>query len=251
MGPKGRCGDYFGCVPERSGARDPARRSSFGGNPQLWNDGSERFYAGQEAVDDVAFIGAMLDELSTRIAVDPQRVFVTGFSNGASMRFRVGAELPRRIAAIAPVAGALWIEPPALNPPVPMLYITGTADPLNLIEGGAPRLASGGSDAVRAKPKPPVAESIAKWARALGCPASPQSDSSAEGVRTRIYCDRAQAEVRYIAVEDLGHTWAGGKSLLPERMVGKTSGRIDATGVIWEFFQKHARSAAARSGASR
>ena len=40
----------------------PARRSSFGGNPRLWNDGSERFYAGQEAVDDVAFIGAMLDE---------------------------------------------------------------------------------------------------------------------------------------------------------------------------------------------
>ena len=38
-----------------------------------------------------------------------------------------------------------------------MCYITGTADPLNLIEGGVPKLASGGSDEVRGKPKPPVA----------------------------------------------------------------------------------------------
>ncbi len=34
---------------------------------------------------------------------------MTGFSNGASMAFRVGIELSDRVAAIAPVAGALWI----------------------------------------------------------------------------------------------------------------------------------------------
>ena len=43
----------------------------------------------------------------------------------------------------------------------------------------------------------------------------------------------------YIAVEGLGHTWAGGKSLLPEFMVGKLSDKIKATDVIWEFFQNH------------
>ncbi len=232
-------------------ARDPARPSSFAANPQLWNDGSGRFYPGQEAVDDVGFIGAMLDDLSARFAVDARRVFVTGFSNGASMSFRVGAELAHRIAAIAPVAGALWIEPGALKPPVSMCYLTGSADPLNLIEGGVPRLASGASDRVRAKPKPPVRESVAKWVKALGCPASPASESSANGVITRTYCagvhgasadvHGARADVIYIVVEGLGHTWAGGRSLLPERMVGKTSDRIRATDVIWEFFQRHGR----------
>ncbi len=225
-------------------ARDPTRPGSFAANPQLWNDGSDRFYPGRVPPDDVGFIAALLDDLSARFAVDLRRIFVTGFSNGASMSFRVGAELPDRIAAIAPVAGALWFDPPKFRQPVPMCYITGTADPLNLIEGGIPRLAGGGSDSVRAKPKPPVRDSILKWARALGCPASAASTSDANGVRTETYhpcIDRA--EVVYIAVDGLGHTWAGGRSMLPERLVGKTSNAIAATDVIWEFFRKHGRSA--------
>jgi polyhydroxybutyrate depolymerase len=98
-------------------ARDPAQPSSFAGNPQLWNDGSDRFYPGQKAPDDVSFIAAMLDELCAGFAIDRRRVFITGFSNGASMSFRVGAELSHRIAAIAPVAGALWFDPPGSQAP--------------------------------------------------------------------------------------------------------------------------------------
>ena len=223
-------------------ARDPTRPSSFSRNPQLWNDGSGRFYPDQKAVDDVGFINVMLDDLSARFPVDARRVFVTGFSNGASMTFRLGVELSQRIAAIAPVAGALWQNPVALKPPVPMCYITGTDDPLNIIEGGVPKLATGASDKVRAKPKPPVHDSIVKWAKALGCPTTPVSKTSTNGISTETYCPaRNSAEVIYIAVDGLGHTWAGGKSLLPERMVGKTSDKIKATDVIWVFFRKHAR----------
>jgi len=219
---------------------DPTKRSHFSRNPQLWNDGSERFFAGQKAVDDVGFLNAMLDDLLARFTVDQRRIYVVGFSNGASMSFRIGAELSERIAAIAPAAGALWVEPPTLNRPVAMIYITGTADPLNLIEGGVPRLATGGSDRVRAKPKPPVRDSILKWSKALGCPVTPRDTSDANGVRTEIYGSGGDgAEVVYITVEGLGHTWAGGKSLLPEFMVGKRSDRINATDIIWEFFMRH------------
>ena len=130
-----------------------------------------------------------------------------------------------------------------VEPSVAMIYITGTADPLNLIEGGVPKLATGGSDKVRAKAKPPVRDSILKWAKMLGCPATPRNTSEANGVRTAIYGPgRDDAEVVYITVEGLGHTWAGGKSLLPEFMVGKLSDKIRATDVIWEFFQKHPKS---------
>lgn len=223
-------------------ARDPARRSSFSRNPQLWNDGSDRFYPGQAIVDDVGFVAAMLDDLSARFALDERSIFLTGFSNGASMSFRAGAQLSDRIAAIAPVAGALWFDPPTLRRPVSLCYITGTDDPLNLVEGGVPQLATGASDKVRARPKPPVRDSILKWAKALGCPATASSASYAHGVRTETYSAcMGDAEVVNIAVDGLGHTWAGGKSLLPERMVGKTSKSISATDVIWEFFQKHGR----------
>jgi polyhydroxybutyrate depolymerase len=221
---------------------DPNAPSSFARNPQLWNDGSDRFYPGQNAVDDVGFIAAMLDDLQARFAVDRKRIYVTGFSNGASMSFLVGARLAGRIAAIAPVAGASWMSRVEPQRPLSMLYLTGTADPLNPIEGGVPRLASGGSDRVRGKPKPPVRDSILKWAEALGCPATPREKSPAKGVRTQSYgpC-RDGAEVVYLAVEGLGHTWAGGKSLLPDYMVGARSDRIRATDVIWEFFERHPR----------
>jgi polyhydroxybutyrate depolymerase len=219
---------------------DPTRPSHFSRNPQLWNDGSDRFYPGQNAPDDVGFLNAMLDDLLVRFAVDERRIFLTGFSNGASMTFRIGAELSKRIAAIAPVAGALWLDPIRLEHHVPMIYITGTADPLNLIEGGVPKLATGSSDKVRAKPKPPVRDSILKWSKALGCPVTSRDTSEANGIHTEIYGSGDDgAEAVYITVEGLGHTWAGGKSLLPEFMVGRRSDRINATDTIWGFFRKH------------
>ena len=221
---------------------DPSRPGNFIKNPQLWNDGSDRFFPGQKGPDDVRFIAALLDEISARLAVDKGRIFVTGFSNGASMCFLVGEKLSNRIAVIAPVAGACWLEPSGLERPVPMLYITGNADPLNLIEGGVPKLATGASDKIRAKTKPPVRDSILKWAKALGCPVTPASMAEANGVRTETYGPgRNGTEVLFITVNGLGHTWAGGRSLLPESMVGKTSDRLKATDTIWDFFKKHAR----------
>jgi len=220
-------------------ARDPTKPGSFARNPQLWNDGSDRFYTGQHAPDDVAFLNAVLDDLLANFAVDRQRIFVTGFSNGASMTFRFGAAAAARIAAIAPVAGTCWQEPLTLARPVSMCYLTGATDPLNRFEGGVPKLA-GASDQVRSKAKPPVRASILKWAQALGCPATPASSSETNGVRTAIYGPgRDGAEVVWVTIADQGHTWAGHKSLLPEFMVGKTTDKLNATAFIWAFFQKH------------
>lgn len=224
--------------------RNPSRRSSFARSPQLWNDGSNRFYPDKKAVDDIRFISALLDDLSTRFTLDKRRVFVTGFSNGASMSFLVGAQLSNRITAIAPVAGACWFEPVILKRQVPMLYITGKADPLNPIEGGIPKLATNASDRAWAKPKPPVRESISRWAKALDCPLTPANVSDANGVCTESYgSHQSNAKTVYITVDGLGHVWAGGRSLLPERIVGKTSNLINTTDIIWDFFLKHHGSA--------
>jgi polyhydroxybutyrate depolymerase len=100
----------------------------------------------------------------------------------------------------------------------------------------------GASDPVRAKPKPPVRDSIIKWAQALGCATTPATQTSLNGVHTETYCPTNHgAQIVYTAVDGLGHTWAGGKSLLPESMVGKTSNRISATDLIWDFFKSHPR----------
>ena len=222
-------------------ARDPEKPGSFARNPQLWNGGSDRFYPGQKAPDDVAFLNTLLDELCAKFSVDARRIFVTGFSNGASMTFRFGAAEAKRIAAIAPAAGACWLEPLKVERPVAMCYLTGRADPLNLLDGGIPKMAFGASTReMRAKPKPPVRDSILKWAKAIGCPAVAAKTNETNGVRIETFGPgRGDSEIVFVTVADQGHTWAGGKSLLPERWVGKTTDKLNATDFVWDFFKNH------------
>lgn len=218
-------------------ARDPARHASFARNPQTWNDGSTRMAlaAVQKNIDDVGFVNAMLDDLSTRLRVDPRRLYATGFSNGASMAFRTGRELAARLAAIAPVAGSDWLDQPAPARPIPLLYITGTQDPLNPIDGGPIHIG-----AKSAGTKPPVREFIEKWVRMLGCAPQPHVIYDRDGVRGAAYRDcRDHAEVVFYTVAGMGHFWPGGMSHLPERVIGQSSDAINATDVIWEFFRKH------------
>jgi polyhydroxybutyrate depolymerase len=155
------------------------------------------------------------------------------------MAFRVGAELSDRVAAIAPVAGASWAETVSPERAVSVLYLTGTADPLNPMQGGFPRFAIGGRDQ-GGRAKPPVGVEISRWARALSCPDAPPREREENGVRIRRYpgC-RDGAEIVFITVDGLGHVWAGGKSLLPEFVVGKPTDKLKATDVIWEFFRSH------------
>lgn len=63
-------------------ARDPSRRSSFARNPQLWNDGSDRFYPGQIAMDDTRFIDALLDDVLDSL----QRGRAAGLRHGVFQR---------------------------------------------------------------------------------------------------------------------------------------------------------------------
>jgi len=218
---------------------DPSKPAKLRGNPQTWNDASGRFPKDGGEPDDVAFIGVMIDDIAEHTAMDANRVFVTGFSNGASMAFAVGAGLSDRIAAIAPVAGACWLADVNLRRGVPLCYLTGTADPLNPLKGGPVKLAIGGSG-LGGKDKPPVQDSVLKWVKAVNAPVKPAEDREANGVRTLRYGPgRDGAEVVFITIEGQGHVWPGGKNLLPEFMVGKATDKLKAVDAIWEFFEKH------------
>lgn len=77
---------------------DGTSPANFRWNPQAWNDGSGRFHAAAEGVDDVAFIGALIDRIGESCRIEAGRIFVTVFSNCASMAFggkdQGGAEKP-------------------------------------------------------------------------------------------------------------------------------------------------------------
>jgi polyhydroxybutyrate depolymerase len=229
-------GNFLAVYPEGV-PRDLTRRGSFVANPQSWNDGSARslLAAAQQNIDDVGFVNVMLDDLGTKFRIDPHRLYATGFSNGASMAFRAGRELSARLAAIAPVAGSDWLDEPKPAQPLSLLYLTGTEDPLNPFEGG--KITLGAKSAGK---KPPVREFIRKWVQLLGCAPEPKTIHDRDGVKGVAYTScHENAEVVFYTVAGMGHFWPGGMSHLPERIVGKSSNKISATDVIWEFFQKH------------
>jgi len=216
---------------------DPSRRARFRDDPQTWNDGSGRTYAGaaQRNADDVLFTNALIDDLASRFNIDIRRIYAAGFSNGASMVFRLGRELPSRIAAIAPVAGSDWTNHQPTGPSVSLLYITGTEDPLNPVDGGSMKLwrKTIGS-------KPSVPGQIRRWAEMLECPPEYRVVCDQDGVKGIAYGPgREESEAVLYTVQGMGHAWPGGIRMLPAFLVGKTSNKINANDLIWDFFEKH------------
>lgn len=224
---------FLAVFPEGN-APDPSKPGRFRDNPQTWNDGSGRFFAGEKNIDDVGFTHALLDDLISRFNTDPQRIYVTGFSNGASMAYRLGAELAPRVAAIAPVASSgLKVADPRILRPVPMVTIQGDADPRNPLAGGDVDIFG------TIQRRPPPGESVAKWAQLNGCSPKAQTIVDRNGVKAVRYGEcHENAEVIYYIVEGMGHTWPGGIALLPEDLVGKTTDKLKANEVLWDFFKR-------------
>ncbi len=236
---------------------NPNHPSKFLSNPQYWNDGSETdfnefkrllngeqldshehfsaFHRNETPVNstrDVVFLTAVIDDVAVRLGGELSNVFVTGFSNGAGMTFRFASERAERITAIAPVAGHCWVESPKPSRFVPTLYIVGAADPLIPFRGGDVR-SPWTSRLVR---RPPVSQTLERWARAIGCDIIPVLESEAAGVRTEFYT--GPIPYRCVTIEGMGHHWPGGKGQLNPRIAGSPSNAFSATIQIWNFFRQ-------------
>jgi polyhydroxybutyrate depolymerase len=199
-----------------------------------WNAGHCCGYAMAEQVDDVGFLGALIDHLSSRYPVDPQRVYVTGMSNGAMLSHRVGRELPGKIAAIAPVVGGLFGDETSHRPGVSAVMINGVLDRSVPYNGGSPGGRFAGS--WDGTPVRPAAYQATFWANANGCDPRATVVEAARYVHLRHECPSPFA-VELYAVKDNGHAWPGGQRGSAAGDV--PSNALDATAVIWAFFASH------------
>lgn len=204
------------------------------GFPLRWN--AQPIVADQErSHEDVRFIEDLVDQISQAYHIDRSRIYVNGMSNGAGMANLLACKLPDRFAAFGGVAGAYFC-PEELREDLghlPWIAFHGLEDPVVPYRGGdADRHG-------RVLRFPPIEKWTADWAQVGGCRPEPEIEEITTQVSKICYsgCEGG-GEVILYRVAGAGHTWPGG-GFLPRWLTGKTNREINATDLMWEFFQRY------------
>lgn len=195
-----------------------------------WNGGACCGYAVERNVDDVGFLSTLIDKLAARPEVDPKRIYLSGFSNGAMMALRVAAEKPARIAAVCAVGATAGIDLPDAHQVVPYLAIHGEEDK------NAPPAGGIGTNAFSKIEHQPVLNVCVKWARGES-PMAPDPKIFNDFITFNWY---RETIVRLYYLFNGGHTWPGGVDVR-NGQDGPLIATFDANAVMWEFFSRFTR----------
>jgi len=211
-----------------------------------WNDGHEMAASWPGAPpNDVVFLRTLVEHLVRIGVADPARVYVTGFSSGGMMAFRLMCEAPESFAAIAPIAATIPADLlPGCKPQraTPTLMINGTADQL-VPFGGRPFPFFGG--------RLPSIDQTTKTLRNLnGCAESAKidrlphldpNDGSNVVITSWTNCTSAAPVILY-RVEGGGHRVPSREGVPFADILGTLNRDFDSAEVIWSFFKDRKRS---------
>lgn len=193
-------------------------------NISSWNAGWCCGYASSSNINDVGFIDSLLNTLVGQYAIDTNRVYATGMSNGGFMSYRLACELSDRIAAIAPVECSMTMTSCNPNRSVPIIHFHSYLDTNIPYDGG---VGTGPSNHYN----PPLDSIMNVWATNNSC--SNLNDTIINNAQYTLTkwtdCD-CETEIHYYITQDGGHSWPG--------VGGSTF--INATDLMWSFFQQHA-----------
>jgi polyhydroxybutyrate depolymerase len=218
------------------------------GNPVQWDTSSHG-----AANADLAFVTAMLNQLEQTQCIDTSRVYASGFSDGAFMVSQLACTMSARFAAIAAVSGLQLPRPCPTTRRVPVLTFHGTADPILFFNGGvgtatlnrvlgraSPTGSSTTTTTLPAKLNGPgYPATVQAWAAKDGCQPRPDDVKIASQVIRRTYRCPAGTGVEFYIVLGGGHAWPGSAiSRAISGLTGYTTFQIDATTIIWSFFQR-------------
>jgi len=216
--------------------------SPYGVIPAAWNNGIAVFMPGFGTVavngdiDDMGFIGAMMDTVLLRYNIREHRSYVCGMSMGGFMTQRLACELSNRFDAVASVAGTYALALPECTPSdvLPVAHFHGTADSVVTYEGLTPFPFLGyvpvGLD---------VNLLIDKWKTINGCLPDPEAislpDVNGDGLSMDhfIYTNASgRSMVELFRINGGEHTWY---------LSGATGGEFDYAEEIWKFFNRQYR----------
>ncbi len=195
-------------------------------DPTSWNAGLGASGPTGDA-DDVQFTRDMLSYLAKNYCVNTHRIYVTGFSLGGGMAYRVACTLSGQIAAIATVAGAYYHAPGGCNPtrPLPVLEFHGQADKFAPYTGNP----GAGTAAVQTY--------LNVWLTHNKCDDTNKVFFQQDDVTGIEWTNcTANTIVIHYRVSDGGHTWPGASA---NDYLGFTTHAIDANLVMWNFFSQY------------
>ncbi len=229
--------DYYGWTPkaEKEGfiVAFPNGASRFGGKLATWNAGRCCGYARDQKSDDVGFVKALIRDIQSNYAIDPDKIFATGMSNGGMFSYRLACDASDIFRAVASVAGADDVIECHPQKPVSVLHIHAKNDDHVLFNGGA------GEGAFRDKSVvtefTSIPETISKWVKRDGCRPEAQKTFENEGAYCEAYSGcQDNAAVELCVTQDGGHSWPG--AVKTPRKKAPPSTAINATDAIWDFF---------------
>lgn len=189
-----------------------------------WNSGAGiSGYYPNSTVNDIGFINALLDTVSTHFSINPAKIYACGFSMGGFMTQRLACESHHRFAAFASVAGTRGSGVSACNPgrAIPVAHFHGTADSTVFYTGN-----TFGNDA----------EALVNfWVSNNQCNSTPIQttlpDLATDGMTIDHYLyynGLESSTVEFFKINNAAHTW-----------LFHPNNDISYSLEIWKFFLKH------------
>jgi len=210
---------------------------------QHWNAGHCCGKAAADNWDDVGFVAATIQDSSARIKIDPDRIYMVGFSNGGMLTYRFAAERGDILAAAAPMAASIGGKPshdtpewhiPKPKVPIPLIVFHGADDDDVPVEGGISRYRK------NTRSYWSVERSMDFWASANGCTTRAADQNIRDGfvqVTSWTGCGDGNEIVLYL-LKGWGHIWPGRYFTSPLEETHPLK-NFDAAEIIWEFFKRH------------
>lgn len=199
-----------------------------------WNAGECCGAAARQNVDDVGFIRAVIADAKRNLPIDPARIYVAGFSDGARMAYHFACASAAEVAAIGVISGSVQDARCKPARAVPAIIIHGTADK------DVPFADSALTPYPYAIPREmlPLPPSARFWAMTNGCSNS-VSRVIAPTVTRTIFRSCTGGDVAFFAISGGTHSWPGGRRDGSDGQV--PSGNLDASGTLMRFFLAHSR----------
>jgi len=194
-------------------------------------------------IDDVGFLGALVDKLIGEIGIDRTRVFATGVSRGGSMALRLALEAPSRFRATAAVSEG---QPTPDNfkcrqaghGTSSVMIMNGTDDPLVPFRGGEVNLLG---LFVKRGTVLSARDSAQYFAGLNNLAGRPQINETrfadGVGVERVLWRDNSGVEVELVAVHGGGHGMPQPYQSHP-RLLGPSPKEPNGPQVIWDFFAR-------------